>query len=104
MSRSRSGTPTASASSSKTEIAHEEEEGKIVDHRAWTAVFSRTITRIGSRKRLTVFVGVLLFLAAFSAASNVLWAGGPGDDRLATTSTCGEGPPGGGRESGAKRG
>ena len=69
-----------------------------VDHRAWTSA------QVRSRKRLTALVGVLLFLAAFSASSNVLWAGCPGGDRrVATTSTSGEGPPGGGRKSGAKQ-
>ena len=45
---------------------------------------------------LTALVGALLVFAAFSAASNVLWAGNPGGDRrAATTSTSGkEGPSG----------
>ena len=64
----QAGTPAASASSSTDELSHEE-EGERVDHRAWTSA------QVRSRKRLTALVGVILFLAAFSASSNVLSTG-----------------------------
>ena len=47
-------------------------------------VSPRTAARARSWKRPAALVGVLLVLAAFSAATNVLWAGGLGglgDDR-----------------------
>ena len=68
------------------------------------SVSPRTAARTRSRKRLAGLVGVILFLAAFSAASNVIWAGGLGDDggeamtadtaRPLREATSGEGPPG----------